>query len=848
MSVNPGRADQVEVPVGASTERAAIAAPRRAAMWRWLRRAPASLTMIVVLWTVGGVTGSLLRGPSGSVARWVGASVPNLSSGHLIMLVSSALFASNLANYLLATVMLLVVGAVVERRLGTGRTVVLAVVIQTAALLVGLLFVHVIDPIDENWNDSLSAGIAVTPLPACVGLLLAHSARQSALWRRRVRLLGFSVLLTLSMYGGYLEDSLALSGALVGFLVGVLLWRRSTVGPVHRSSRRETRSLVGAIVAVTSIGPLLVSLSPSAVGPLRVLRYVFTSPAATGPQLRQICAVRANRGLCAELISQNRFHGLGPSVFALLPAVLVLVLARGLTRGRLSAWWMAMLTHLVLLGLGLALALSALAPHGHRFGGLALLELRGTTGLLLPILSPLVVVLVLAGSRSSFRVQPPPGTHRRLLRTMLWTTAAAFGIYTVMGMLLAEQFTPRPTWLSLTSSFPLRLIPPGYLGFALPRMIPHSWIATAVMEWPGLLVWAVALIWVLLSFRRVQPADGRDDAQRARDILSHCGGSALSYLTMWAGNAYWFNQSNTTFIAYRVYGGIALTTTDPVGPVQDHGSAIIEFAVFCDSQHLVPCLYSITARTRSVTAELGWKDVQVAEETVLELGTLAFTGRKFQDIRTAINRATRTGITAQWMSYSAAPVTITSQVLALSEEWVADKGLPEMGFTLGGIEELIDPQVRCLIAVGDDGVVHGITSWLPVYRNDVVIGRTLDFMRRPRDGVPGIMEFLIGTAALDLQQQGAEFISLSGAPLARNAPSDQNSALQNLLDQLSRMLEPVYGFKSLLNFKAKFQPTYLPVYMSYPDPAALPRIAVAIAHAYVPELTLNQLLRTAGKL
>jgi len=62
------------------------------------------------------------------------------------------------------------------------------------------------------------------------------------------------------------------------------------------------------------------------------------------------------------------------------------------------------------------------------------------------------------------------------------------------------------------------------------------------------------------------------------------------------------------------------------------------------------------------------------------------------------------------------------------------------------------------------------------------------------------------------------------------------------------MLEPVYGFKSLLNFKAKFQPTYLPLYMSYPDPAALPRIAVAIAHAYVPELTLNQLLRTAGKL
>jgi lysylphosphatidylglycerol synthetase-like protein (DUF2156 family) len=61
-------------------------------------------------------------------------------------------------------------------------------------------------------------------------------------------------------------------------------------------------------------------------------------------------------------------------------------------------------------------------------------------------------------------------------------------------------------------------------------------------------------------------------------------------------------------------------------------------------------------------------------------------------------------------------------------------------------------------------------------------------------------------------------------------------------------MEPVYGFKSLLNFKAKFQPTYRPLYMSYPDPAALASIATAIGRAYLPHMTSGQAIRLVKKL
>ncbi len=45
-----------------------------------------------------------------------------------------------------------------------------------------------------------------------------------------------------------------------------------------------------------------------------------------------------------------------------------------------------------------------------------------------------------------------------------------------------------------------------------------------------------------------------------------------------------------------------------------------------------------------------------------------------------------------------------------------------MGFTLGTLTEVDDPQVRCLLALNAAGTVHGVTSWLPVYCHGAVVG------------------------------------------------------------------------------------------------------------------------------
>jgi lysylphosphatidylglycerol synthetase-like protein (DUF2156 family) len=66
---------------------------------------------------------------------------------------------------------------------------------------------------------------------------------------------------------------------------------------------------------------------------------------------------------------------------------------------------------------------------------------------------------------------------------------------------------------------------------------------------------------------------------------------------------------------------------------------------------------------------------------------------------------------------------------------------------------------------------------------------------------------------------------------------------------LGRALEPVYGFQSLLAFKRKFLPEFHPLFMAFPDAAALPAIGFALARAYLPALSAREvvaLVRSLG--
>jgi lysylphosphatidylglycerol synthetase-like protein (DUF2156 family) len=385
---------------------------------------------------------------------------------------------------------------------------------------------------------------------------------------------------------------------------------------------------------------------------------------------------------------------------------------------------------------------------------------------------------------------------------------------------------------------------------------------TVVSSVPELVVdialWTIQILVLVLgrgAFRARTSRRGRravlaemNERETAISLLKTHGGTTMSWMGTWEANR-WFVLRDATseplgYIAFQVHRGVAIALGDAVAADEPTRLAVLDaFVEAQESQGLVVSFFSVTAEVQRWGAARGYRVLVVAEEAIIDLPTLEFKGKQWQSVRTALNRAGKEGITYREGRLADMPRGVLTQVRAISELWVGDKGLPEMGFTLGGVDEALDPDTVVGLAIDADSTVHGVTSWLPVYAaGGRPRGWTLDVMRRLPDGFRPVTEFLIASACLSFKEQGADLVSLSGAPLAHaGGGTAESEPLDRLLGALGEALEPLYGFRSLESFKQKFSPRNEPVHLVFPDEAALPRIGLALTSAYLPGASMRDL-------
>lgn len=326
-------------------------------------------------------------------------------------------------------------------------------------------------------------------------------------------------------------------------------------------------------------------------------------------------------------------------------------------------------------------------------------------------------------------------------------------------------------------------------------------------------------------------------AADARSLIQAQGGGTLSWMATWDGLEYY--RTRTGLVPFQTHAGVAVVLADPLGEPAGIADSVHEFTAAAVQHSLIPCFFSAGQVTKDAIPE-GWRSLIIADDTIVDLPGIAFTGKAWSNVRQALNRGEREGIEFRLTTLSAEPWGIRQQLKAISESWVGDKGLPEMKFTLGTLHEAEDPEVRLALAISPLGDVEGFLSWLPVYGAEgQPRGWTLDLMRRRDDGFGAVMEFLIGSSAKAFAEEGAQILSLSGAPLAHQ-PTEEEGRIARLLGQLSSSLEPVYGFSSLHRFKEKFNPRYEPIYLLYRDEGDLPAIGAALTRAFLPDATLRQ--------
>ena len=361
-----------------------------------------------------------------------------------------------------------------------------------------------------------------------------------------------------------------------------------------------------------------------------------------------------------------------------------------------------------------------------------------------------------------------------------------------------------------------------------PGVEPHSRHAS---EFIDSIAWlsvgsGLVLVWLLLRpviLRRLDPS-----FPRALDIIRRHANRTLATFAAEPDNYHFLTSNGDSTVAYRISTAVAVTVGDPIGPRESLETAVDEFLAFCRRHDWLPCFYEVAAADLAVYRARGLRTLKIAEEAMIALADFNLSGPKLKKVRNSITKVEREnpGIRVELLS-SPIPEEIEDQLQVISGEWLSRKGVAEMGFTMGKFDPVTLASQNLFVAIHGERVL-GFVTW----RSFAGGGLALDLMRYAPEAPKGLMDFLIGRSLLHFQKEGSPFASLSNAPLANVSPEDEFTLLDRGVKLLFENVRGIYEYKSLFQFKKKFNPEWEARYLAFPSLESLPRIAVAILRVH----------------
>jgi len=530
-------------------------------------------------------------------------------------------------------------------------------------------------------------------------------------------------------------------------------------------------------------GPLLLATLVGAVGVLGVL-------SAATP---------------AEQSRLDLLHRYTPAIFpplataAVAAAGLVLIMcARGLARRKHRAWVVAV-------------ALLGASAVFHLLKGLDLEE---------AMFVALVTVTLVAARHEFDRAGDPASGARALSRLVVF--ASANYVYGVIALAIRHIVHPHHSFslgraLAITTRALVSLHIP-----ASERMSEWFPLSLSFVAIAGVV--AVATAW-FAPWRFLAWPNGAQRV-RARAVVHRWGTDALAPFTLRSDKSFFFDGVHDSFLAYRVVGGVAFVSGDPIGPPDELPGLMGAFLDFAGARDWQVALLGATDRHLSVYRGLGLRALYWGDEAVIDSASFSLEGRVIRKTRQSVHRLERAGFTAEVMWAGSVPRALAERLLEIQDAWLGDKA--QRGGTMS-MDELFHLRGRdALFVIGRnaDGEPCGFLHFATC-----APGSTLSLSGMPRLGVTpnGFNEWLIVRAVEWARANGFEHLSLNFAPFARLFADAEATGMCRLRRELLLVVKSRLKLQldNLYVFNQKFLPRWCPRYVVYQRRTHLPRISVA---------------------
>lgn len=492
---------------------------------------------------------------------------------------------------------------------------------------------------------------------------------------------------------------------------------------------------------------------------------------------------------------------------AIFTGLILMILARGLSRRKRRAWVLA----LIMLAANLTAEIFKANHH--------------IAQIVLSILSILALVVF----RKSFYAKSDPTTR---LQPFIGFSVALVVFFIASLLLLKyrnhDEIVGTP---SIRNIF--LFILEGLVGVVGPIKFTSERTTDLIAFTLGTFGVFTLMVPLWLYFRRVKPIPkmSTDEMDVVRKLIRHdTEQDSLGYFATRRDKSVIWAPNRKAGIAYRVQGGVMLASGDPFGEYSLWPAAISEFLREAEEHAWTPAVMGCSERGGEVWVEhAGMIAIDIGDEAIISVKDFTLEGRPMANVRQMVNRIKRKGYSCTTHKWSDVEAATRVELRKLAHEW--RYGVAERGFSMSmdRFGEDHDPDTYIAIA-WLEGEIKGLLYYVPWTTN----GLSLDRMQRERGTDPGVNELMIVETVEWARSNNLDYVSLNFAAfrsLFERADKISAGPITRGTRNLIRFSSNFFQVESLYRFNAKFQPGWETRYVLYPRASDLPRVGWAALRA-----------------
>ncbi|MGN6780244.1 MAG: bifunctional lysylphosphatidylglycerol flippase/synthetase MprF [Marmoricola sp.] len=295
------------------------------------------------------------------------------------------------------------------------------------------------------------------------------------------------------------------------------------------------------------------------------------------------------------------------------------------------------------------------------------------------------------------------------------------------------------------------------------------------------------------------PASGAGDPQRLRVLVELSVDDPLAPFVLRPGKQHLFAPDGRAAVGYRVRFGTAVVGGDPVGDPLSWAGAVDAFVRWARARGHRIAVLAAGERARSLWAAHGLAALPIGRDVVLRPSSFELVGRRFRNLRQAVQRTHNAGVTVAWWHEADVPPEVRAELRRLLRQGGRDT---DRGFSmiLGRPFDGSQPDALVLIARDARGRLVGSHRYLRAGQKDL----SLDVPIRALEAPNGVDERLIAEAVAWAGAHGVSRVSLAFAPFPDLFSAVDGGWGRAALRRFVHVLDPLISVERLYRYLRKF--------------------------------------------